>query len=503
MDATESPDAAHAAGARCSVCASPVETPARVNPSYRKLLACNRAGVCPAHLTPGVHVVAGIRVRYCTNHHVLHPETEFESRNVKSERTNQTTCARARDLSVSRFKRQRNASATAAASRAAAGGGTSGGSTQLGHCQVSVDGAAPLAPLCGDPLLQVPPLLVGGWEEDVEDALLGWPWDDKDGSGGNRDDPFSLFPPPMLTLKTNSTPLVLPTPPSPVPLHVQPRDAITTTATSIPQPSAVHHTAAANVSAVGPVVAAFMTIQSLATSPQTAASMRCVAGDRAKAYAEECPAAAAQYACAWRLSSPLRRRQARNLDILLGRLQGLVPQARQDVLARGRANSTTGEELVRVLDAMHDLASRRRLALAAVADSRLLSYSIAFLIQELRDGNEVHMCNAAALLELVRSSAESGNAEVYAEVVRLVAEFVLLQLGLVMSALSERNSWMDGLRGGGRHQHPEKRRLAALAGNCMVDIRRGWECLLQHWQARVIAREDAFFRAGHEAQRVH
>jgi hypothetical protein len=80
-------------------------------------------------------------------------------------------------------------------------------------------------------------------------------------------------------------------------------------------------------------------------------------------------------------------------------------------------------------------------------------------------------------------------------VVRLVAEFALLQLGLVMSALSERNAWMDSLRGGGRNQHPEKRRLAALAGNCVVDIRRGWDGLLQHWQVWVIPREEEFLKS--------
>jgi hypothetical protein len=181
------------------------------------------------------------------------------------------------------------------------------------------------------------------------------------------------------------------------------------------------------------------------------------------------------------------------LAIVLERLQGVVLQARRDVLARGRANITTGEELLHVLDAMHDLAGRRRLALATVADSRLLSNSIALLIQELRDGNEVLMCNLAAVLALLQSSAASGNVEVHAEVVRLVAEFALLQLGLAMSALSERNAWMDGLRGGGRN--PEQRRLAALAGNCVVDIRRGWDGLLQHWQAWVIPREDEFLKS--------
>ena len=398
-------------------------------------------------------------MRYCTNHHTFHDESEFESHSAKSERTKLTTCARARDLALTRFKRRREASAAAAAESG------SGGSVQLGPSAALLEGV----PALGDAsLLQLPPLPVAGWGDDVEDALLGWPW-------GDDSDPFGLLPP-------GTTPPVLPKPPSPMQSLVQPREMRTVVAAPEQQ-----------ASVVGPVLSASLTIQNLATSPQTATYMRCVAGDRAKAHAEECPAAAAQYACAWRLIFPLRQRQSRNLAIVLERLQGVVLQARRDVLARGRANITTGEELLHVLDAMHDLAGRRRLALATVADSRLLSNSIALLIQELRDGNEVLMCNLAAVLALLQSSAASGNVEVHAEVVRLVAEFALLQLGLAMSALSERNAWMDGLRGGGRN--PEQRRLAALAGNCVVDIRRGWDGLLQHWQAWVIPREDEFLKS--------
>ena len=77
--ASTEPPRGTAAGLRCSACASPVEAPVRGTSSYRKLLACARAGVCPAHLTPGVHIVGGVRMRWCSNHHVLHPETEFAS----------------------------------------------------------------------------------------------------------------------------------------------------------------------------------------------------------------------------------------------------------------------------------------------------------------------------------------------------------------------------------------------------------------------------------------
>ena len=185
------------------MCACAVATPERGTQLYRKLLACNRASVCPAHLTPGVHVVDGQRVRYCTNHHVLHPESDFESKNAAkpSRRTNPTTCARARKLrtSESNNKRPRDGG-EAPATRAEAG--AAGCARQTGKwIGGSSAGLFASAVSAGQ---RVPLLLPVDWEADVDDALLGLPWGDDELSGATVHD-------------AHMASAVLPKPPTPAP----------------------------------------------------------------------------------------------------------------------------------------------------------------------------------------------------------------------------------------------------------------------------------------------
>ena len=128
--------AAHVAGPnlRCSVCACPVDSPVRGGPAYRRLLACARVCVCVARLTPGVHLLNGKRVRYCANHHTLHPADEFEAGTASARATSQTTCVRARTTSLARMKRQRGA--------------------QQQACQASHQPAPPVSP-SGEPQQQL------------------------------------------------------------------------------------------------------------------------------------------------------------------------------------------------------------------------------------------------------------------------------------------------------------------------------------------------------------
>jgi hypothetical protein len=215
---------------------------------------------------------------------------------------------------------------------------------------------------------------------------------------------------------------------------------------ALPTPLTAGHT-----NALGAVC---MAIQSMATSPQTAAVLRGIAGDQAKALAAKCPTAATQYAYVYSLTAPIKQRQLRNMSNLRERLQSIVLRARQAV--HGHGSITVGGELREVLDTFHSQACRRATALETLAQSRLMTSAIGLLVHELRDMLELQKLNTTALLDVLQSAAVSGCAVLHAQVVRLVAEYALLQLDLSTSAAKERTDWLEGLhRGLGRQVHYE------------------------------------------------
>jgi hypothetical protein len=424
-------------GPQCTVCGVALEAATRSSPQYRKLLAGARAGVCVAHLTPGVHLVEGKRVRYCTNHHCFHNDAEF---GVGSRATSQTTCARARSLSLARIKRQRTATTAAAANEE---GALPGGRTAQ---PLELYGPPPCAGVSS--LLQVPLPLPVEWQgaDDVEEALLGWPWSD------NNDD-FS----PVLQLEA----------PAETAAALVPCSDVTTSFIQSDQFLAVsvlnNHT----------VKETTTHLHSLATSPQTASLLCCFAGGKAKAHVEECAAAVAQYVWVRRLfAGSIMQRHTHMITALHERLRHVVKQARQDVLTGGTG---AAEELDRVLDTIHSMATRRSALLNALSKrTNILSPSLLLMAEEFRDGNAVHLRNASLLRDLLRSGAESGHAGVHAEVVRQVAEFAVVQLGLVRDALAERAAWLDAL----------------AAPNRRFDIRNGleglWQSVQHSWDGLLI-----------------
>jgi hypothetical protein len=302
----------------------------------------------------------------------------------------------------------------------------------------------------GASLLPLPLPVDWEGEDDVEEALLVWPWTDDT-------NPFAFD-----DLQTQQ--LVLPPPPPPAALVLCSDD--TTLAAQSDQ------LAAPVLSS--PVVRQTITqLHGLATSAQTADFLRCFAGDKAKAHVEERPAAVGQYTWIRRLfAGTIMQRHTRMITALHGRLRGVVRQARQDVLTGG---TDAASELVRVLDTIHAMATRRCALLTALARrTSILPASLLLMIEEFRDGNAVHLQNAGTLRELVRSAAESGDAGVHAEVVRLVAEFAVVQLGLVREALAERAAWLDA--------------LTASGGS--FDVRRGldglWQSVQHSWGGLLI-----------------
>ena len=477
------------------MCACPVDSPVRGGPAYRRLLACARVRVCVAHLTPGVHLLDGKRVRYCTNHHTLHPADEFEAGTASARATSQTTCVRARTMSLARIKRQR------------------GAQQQAG--QASHQPAPPFSP-SSEPqqqLLVSRPLPVDWEEEDVEGALFGWPFSNGGGFSGGLDDsgehPFSFFLPPKqqprLALTRQPGRLLLEQEhrgdrqgcgeqqqlqSAVAPVHVLHSPLAAAAAGNELQAAAdQQHQQQLALPPVlhSPLVgAAIAQLHSLATSTQTAAFLRCFAGDQARSHVEECPAAVQQYIWVRKIfAATIMQRHTRMVTALHDRLRSLVVQARQDsVPARG---CDAASELGAVLDVVHAMGTRRAALLASLAKrTGLLSPSIVLMMQEFQDGNEVHLRNADTLRQLVqRARAEGIPREARAEVIRLVAEFSVVQLGLVRDALAERAAWLDGLSPSG--------------GQGKFDIRRGldglWQSVQHSWVATVI-HEDSFAGRG-------
>lgn len=166
------------------------------------------------------------------------------------------------------------------------------------------------------------------------------------------------------------------------------------------------------------------------------------------------------------------QRHTRMITALHERLRHVVKQARQDVITGGTG---AAEEVDRVLDTIHSMATRRSALLNALCKrTNILSPSLLLMAEEFRDGNAVHLMNAGLLRDLLRSGAESGHAGVHAEVVRQVAEFAVVQLGLVRDALAERAAWLDAL----------------AAPNRKFDIRRGldglWQSVQHSWDGLLI-----------------
>ena len=475
---------AAAPGLLCSVCTSPVPPPVRGGPSYRRLLACAKLGVCTEHLTPGVHVLESKRVRFCTNHHVLHPAEEFESGSAASRATSQTTCTRARSLSLARIKRQRSG----AAQQPGRGEGSAPGfpTAPRGPAAVSQHQLAVSLPLPCD------------WDEDVDvdEALFGWSFGDNSGGSGGMsvgfsavdpldDDPFAcLMPPyqhPRLTLQPPRA-LVLEEEQggggqvqlaAPV-LHSTLVTAAAAQALQQQQQQQQQQSLAAHVLQHPLVGAATSQLHALATSPNSTALLRCFAGDKARAHVAECPSAVSTYLWVHRIfTATITQRQNRMLANLHERFRACVVQARQElVVFSARCESAT--ELGRVLDAVHAMSTRRGALLTSLARrTSLLAPSIALMVQEVIDGNAMHLCNAGVMRSLVHAAAAagSGNGDAAAEVVRLVAEFAVVQLGLLRDALAERAAWLDA--------------LAGRQGHSKFDIMRGldglWQSVHQSW----------------------
>jgi hypothetical protein len=488
------PDAAP--GLRCGVCACAVELPLRGTPSYRKLLACNRLHVCPDHLTPGVHLLDGKRVRYCTNHHTLHDAAEFEAASSgaqPSRATSQTTCTRARSLSLARIKRQRSG----------------GGPDRVAAKQPSTTlGGGPLPPpppppplpppgepLAGQQLVMSLPLPVELDDGELEEALFGWPFFEEECSpcslfgpaAGGDDDPFSC---PLLPKQQPRATLplaleewrgggegwagqhALPVLHTPLQAHA-----------AAAAPPAQQQQVALPLILRSPVVeAATSQLHRLATSPHMAVFLRCFAGDKARAHVGVTPSAVRQYIWVRQIfHATLMARTTRMVTALHDSLRSLVLQARQDIVATRGPDAPS--ELVQVVGAVHAMATRRGALLTSLAKrTSLLSPSILLMIAEFKDGNDLHLHNLGVLLQLAHSAAAAGDPEARAEVVRLVSEFSLVQVGLVRDALAERASWLDGLSTG-----------SGGAGGARFDIRRGvdvlWQSVQQSW---VSIHEDAF-----------
>ena len=472
-----------------------MDPPLRGTPTYRKLLACSRVRVCPAHLTPGVHLLDGKRVRYCTNHHTLHDAAEFEASSgaQPSRATSQTTCTRARSLSLARIKRQRSGGAGAAKQPTPSRVGTSQPSSPFPqHAGEQV----------ADKLLLSLPL-PGEWEEEeVEDVLFGWPF----GGGGlsprsaifgtGDDDPLSfllqpkqplLAPPqsPGLRLEEwvggagggeaqqQQLQAAQPVLHSPLVRHGRELRAV-----ADPQQQQ-QQLALPSVLRSPLVAAAAAQLHSLATSPQMALFLRCFAGDKARSHVAVTPSAVQQYIWIRKLfAATVMHRNTLMVTALHDRLRSLVVQARQGIVAvRG---PDAASELARVMDVVHAMATRRGALLASLAKrTGLLSPSILLMITEFQDGNEVHLRNVATLLQLARSAAAAGDPETRAEIARLVSEFAVVQMGLVRDALAERAAWLDGLSPSG--------------AGARFDIRRGldglWQSVQHSW---VVIHEDAF-----------
>ena len=87
------------------MCGAPVPTPLIGSSAYRNSVACAKLCVCLLHLR-GDHDLGGTTVRYCTNHHTLHPSTAFAQ--PKS-----ATCKVAQQLALERKLKQQAQSNTA------------------------------------------------------------------------------------------------------------------------------------------------------------------------------------------------------------------------------------------------------------------------------------------------------------------------------------------------------------------------------------------------------
>ena len=445
MASPESVDEGAAAGLRCSVCASPVETPVRGTPLYRKLLACKRAGVCPTHLTPDVLIVDGKRMRYCTNHHLLHDASLFET-GTSTRQTSQTTCAHARNLSLARIKRHRGG-----------GGGGSAAAAAEGAAGVPVPSgkSSHSAPLCEPPVAwSTPaqlalPLPLDLWDDgSMDEALFAFPRDDH----GPLADELALW-----CLPTPSQHLAL-SPPAPPPRlcsSVFDLDQVRDMTMASQQGAVLNHWKVKRVQSQ---------LHGLATSPLMNTFLRCFTGERTKAHARESSVAAAQYAWVKRLfADTIHARMVRLLSTLQERVRTAALHARQTATAGGDGSARVATELVDILERVHSMTTRRGSILDALARrTNFLSPSILLMVEEFREGNAVHLHNVTTLLSILQSAGECGIAEVHAEVVRLVAEFMMVQLGLVNAALAERNTWQEGL---------------ARSDVSKADIRLGWDGL--------------------------
>ena len=498
VDAPPASAAADSApGLRCSVCACAVDPPLRGTPTYRKLLACSRVRVCPAHLTPGVHLLDGKRVRYCTNHHQLHDAAEFEASSgaQPSRATSQTTCTRARSLSLARIKRQRI-------------GGAGAAEQPTPFHVVTPQPSSPFPQHAGeqvaDQLLLSLPLPGEEEEEEVAEALFGWPFGEGGLSPGSAifgtgdDDPLSflLQPTQPLLAPPQSPGLLLeevvggaggrgaqqqePQAAQPVLHSPLVRHGRELRAFADPQQQQQQQQQLALPSVLrSPLVAAAATqLHSLATSPQMALFLRCFAGDKARSHVAVTPSAVQQYIWIRKILAATETRRTLMVTALHDRLRSLVVQARQGIVAVRGPDAAC--ELVRVMDLVHAQATRRGALLAFLAKrTGLLSPSILLMITEFQDGNEMHLRNVATLLQLARSAAAAGDPETRSEVARLVSEFAVVQMGLVRDALAERAAWQDGLSPSG--------------AGARFDIRQGldglWQSVQHSW---VVIHADAF-----------
>jgi hypothetical protein len=411
-------------GAACSVCHAALEAPVRGTPGYRKSLASVRAGVCQAHLA-GDHLVRGVLSRYCTNHHLWHELALFGG-------TASTTCVHARALAASRAKRQRTLDKGAHAG----GTGPSCGSDAsppgvLGH---GVAGGA-----SGGVAASVNPLRWSTWGFEL--PALPEAADDMALPGFGDDFDVDAWGTVEVHTRSAAAADLLPAPPSVVDGdHPSPDGGVCgdeqlCTVLLVP-PTAVP-AACTSASAASD----FLTSLAQTTGRGI---VRCVAGSRAQAHAAQSESSAVLYALLWDMSPALIQHNLNNLKRFHPALQSVVHQAQADELS-GASVATAAPALSALVDRLAAAAQKRANVIGRMKDSWFATPGIIVLLQEVLDGNAAHLHNLSLLTALLQGAALGASPGDYVHIVRMVAEWLQLQLLQLIQALHDRRAWMTGL----------------------------------------------------------
>ena len=416
----------------CSVCGAALPVlprgTAKSVPGYRKLLACTRAGVCIAHLG-GDHIVRGVRSRYCTNHHALHPVAAFSS-------AHNVTCARARALSTLHVRSKRQKSSR---------GGRGGGEAQ---------GGAP-------PLLPQPRRGAGGVAGFFAGLFSGqqggepWPADDADGGEGEwvGGESYGLD----AGLLTS--------------LGLAAAEGGGDGAVSLLPAADVEVPPVSDVCASINSTARYLDILAF----HSASTMSCLAGRRAQEYSEQHSGAAMQFAMSQRLMSRLYRRQSAALELYLQRLVAVVDQARADEAAMEGDRAGAGRALAVLLDNLIATSLQRDAVLCRVINTTLSTAAMRMYFDEVKEANCAQRRNLLYVAALIQGAALCATRLDYPTIVRLCAQHMHGQTLKTQDAMAQRMGWIGSLSVVASGRKGVAATCAASVEDIVASLSRMWE----------------------------